>query len=44
MTEKKRIEDLVIFGGKPAFDEALHVGRPNIGDRERLLRILQASL
>ncbi len=29
---------LAILGGTPAFPEALHVGRPNIGDREVLLR------
>ena len=34
---KNRIEDLALFGGKPAFDQTLHVGRPNIGDRGRLL-------
>lgn len=34
---KTRIEDLAIFGGTPAFSEQLHVGRPNIGNRERLL-------
>jgi dTDP-4-amino-4,6-dideoxygalactose transaminase len=34
---KKYPEDLAIFGAEPAFDEKLHVGRPNIGDRERLL-------
>jgi dTDP-4-amino-4,6-dideoxygalactose transaminase len=28
---------LAIFGGKPAFTERLHVGRPNLGDRQRLL-------
>jgi dTDP-4-amino-4,6-dideoxygalactose transaminase len=28
---------LARFGGKPAFAERLHVGRPNIGERERLL-------
>ena len=27
---------LAIFGAEPAFSETLHVGRPNIGDRERL--------
>ena len=27
---------LAILGGKPAFDEPLHVGRPNLGDRARL--------
>ena len=34
MKAKTRIEDLAIFGGPPAFAQALHVGRPNIGDRE----------
>jgi dTDP-4-amino-4,6-dideoxygalactose transaminase len=28
---------LAILGGTPAFPALLHVGRPNIGDRERLL-------
>lgn len=28
---------LAIFGGAPAFAEQLHVGRPNIGNRERFL-------
>jgi len=37
MSRKKRPEDLALFGGPPAFDEPLHVGRPNIGDRSRLL-------
>ncbi|MCC6728093.1 MAG: DegT/DnrJ/EryC1/StrS family aminotransferase [Chthonomonadales bacterium] len=30
------LDDLAVFGGTPAFAEPLHVGRPNIGDRERL--------
>jgi dTDP-4-amino-4,6-dideoxygalactose transaminase len=34
---KARLEDLAILGGVPAFSAPLHVGRPNIGDRERLL-------
>ncbi len=29
--------DLAIFGRPPAFAEKLHVGRPNVGNRERLL-------
>jgi dTDP-4-amino-4,6-dideoxygalactose transaminase len=28
------VSDLALFGGRPAFSEALHVGRPNIGNRE----------
>lgn len=35
--QKKELEDLAIFGGTPAFSAPLHVGRPNIGDRQRLL-------
>ena len=31
------VQALAIFGGTPAFPSTLHVGRPNIGDRERLL-------
>jgi dTDP-4-amino-4,6-dideoxygalactose transaminase len=34
---KHSLDDLAIFGGVPAFQETLHVGRPNIGNRERLL-------
>lgn len=34
---KNGLQDLAIFGGIPAFEEKLHVGRPNIGDRQRLL-------
>jgi dTDP-4-amino-4,6-dideoxygalactose transaminase len=35
--KKLNLEELAIFGGKPAFSEQLHVGRPNIGDRASLL-------
>jgi len=34
---KVTINDLAIFGGPASFSEKLHVGRPNIGNRERLL-------
>lgn len=34
---KQHPADLGIFGAPPLFNETLHVGRPNIGDRERLL-------
>src|SRR6185295_12052033 len=33
---KSTVADLAIFGGTPTFAEALHVGRPNIGDKQRL--------
>lgn len=35
--QTKQISSLAIFGGTPAFDEILHVGRPNVGSREKLL-------
>jgi dTDP-4-amino-4,6-dideoxygalactose transaminase len=34
---KSSVDDLVMFGGTPAFTDWRHVGRPNIGDRARLL-------
>ncbi|MGH8883808.1 MAG: DegT/DnrJ/EryC1/StrS family aminotransferase [Egibacteraceae bacterium] len=37
MIEKQKCNDLVRFGGTPVFAEPLHVGRPNIGDREALM-------
>lgn len=44
MKTKKRIDDLAIFGGPVLFDEKLHVGRPNIGHRERLLERINDML
>jgi dTDP-4-amino-4,6-dideoxygalactose transaminase len=35
---KHTIEDLALFGGMPAFTAELHVGRPNIPQRGRLLQ------
>ena len=37
MMNKTRISDLAIFGGPRLFAQKLHVGRPNIGDRKRLM-------
>ena len=37
MLTKKNINDLAILGGPVSFVEQLHVGRPNIGDKEQLL-------
>lgn len=34
---KTEINDLAIFGGERSFETALHVGRPNIGDREKFI-------
>jgi dTDP-4-amino-4,6-dideoxygalactose transaminase len=41
---KLNIDDLAILGGIPEFDEKLHVGRPNIGDREKLLERINDML
>ena len=35
--KKQSFEQLAILSGIPAFGEPLHVGRPNIGDRQALL-------
>lgn len=37
MINRSGLNDLAIFGGPPAFSEPLHVGRPNVGNREDLL-------
>jgi dTDP-4-amino-4,6-dideoxygalactose transaminase len=34
---KQLAADLAILGGTPAFEEIYHVGKPNIGDRDRFL-------
>lgn len=34
---KTNINELALFGGTPIFNELLHVGRPNVGNREQLL-------
>lgn len=41
---KEKLTDLAIFGGSPIFDEVLHVGRPNIGDRNKLLKRINEIL
>jgi dTDP-4-amino-4,6-dideoxygalactose transaminase len=33
---KKSLSELAIFGGMPDFSDTLHIGRPNIGNRQRL--------
>jgi dTDP-4-amino-4,6-dideoxygalactose transaminase len=37
-------QHLAILGGRPAFDQPLHVGRPNLGDRSALMRRLNDML
>jgi dTDP-4-amino-4,6-dideoxygalactose transaminase len=34
---KTGFDELALFGGTPVFSQTLHVGRPNIGNRERLM-------
>ncbi len=41
---RRALDELAIFGGPPAFAEPLHVGRPNVGDRERLLERVGGAL
>ena len=41
---KSKLADLAIFGGTPAFAEPLHVGRPNIGDREKFMTRVSEAL
>lgn len=41
---KIKLNDLAIFGGEQTFIEKLHVGRPNIGNRESLFRRLNDIL
>ena len=40
----KNVDSLAIFGSPPAFSEKLHVGRPNIGNRERFLERINDML
>ncbi len=40
----KTIENLAVFGGEPTFPETLHVGRPNLPDRERLIEKINGIL
>jgi dTDP-4-amino-4,6-dideoxygalactose transaminase len=35
--KRKPVTKLALLGGKPAFSQPLHVGRPNLGDREAFL-------
>jgi dTDP-4-amino-4,6-dideoxygalactose transaminase len=44
MKDKNCLADLAIFNGPPLFKEPLHVGRPNIGNRERLLERIEDLL
>jgi len=41
---KERIEDLALLGAPPAFERQVHVGRPNIGNREKLFERINGAL
>jgi dTDP-4-amino-4,6-dideoxy-D-glucose transaminase len=41
---KATATELAILGGPPAFAEPLHVGRPNVGDREEVLRAIGEAI
>jgi dTDP-4-amino-4,6-dideoxygalactose transaminase len=41
---KRALTDLAILGGPPAFTQTLHVGRPNIGNRQRFFERLEETL
>lgn len=42
--KKQSVSDLAILGGEPAFKKAVHVGEPNIGDRERFIALVNDML
>jgi len=44
MTEKKSVDRLALFGGAPSFAEPMHVGRPNLGDRNALMARINGAL
>src|SRR6478672_1702562 len=44
MSSKSGLGDLAIFGGAPAFAEPAHVGRPNLGRRDRFQQRVDALL
>lgn len=43
-TPMEQLADLAVFGARPLFSETLHVGRPNVGDRQRLIQRLDGIL
>jgi len=44
VTRKARLTDLALFGGSPAFEQTLHVGQPNLGQRERFMARIEDIL
>lgn len=44
MISKSCLDDLAVFGAPPAFVSPIHVGRPNLPDRQRLVAALDRIL
>ncbi|HEV7222455.1 MAG TPA: aminotransferase class I/II-fold pyridoxal phosphate-dependent enzyme [Pirellulales bacterium] len=44
MHSKSALNEFAAFGNPPAFDQPLHVGQPNLGDRSRLVERLNDIL
>jgi len=44
MTGKESVQDLALFGAAPLFTEKLHVGRPNLGNRDDLMARINGIL
>jgi dTDP-4-amino-4,6-dideoxygalactose transaminase len=42
--KKNSFADLALFGGAPAFDRKLHVGQPNLGDRDFFMQRVERIL
>ncbi len=38
------LDEFAVFGGSPQFLDALHVGRPNVGDRRRFIERIEQML
>jgi len=38
------VKDLAIFGREPAFEKPVHVGKPNVGSRQQLMRRIEDLL
>lgn len=43
-SSKRALTDLAVLGGRPAFAEPLHVGRPNVGQQDRLFERIGGAL
>jgi dTDP-4-amino-4,6-dideoxygalactose transaminase len=41
---RAQVQDLAIFGNDPAFAEKVHIGRPNVGNRDRLFERINDML